>query len=680
MNKVFQSIDSLVNRIAKNYTLWIVGGVVVVVLIGLKAYSLVFPTLPQSPVYANYQVLQPEWSNDRREKFYQTSQGSLVMPYAWYHALESRTGREMFASPEVQVRYGLLPDNDPEHNPDQLPVGIVKDVVRDEYVPTLGQGHKVWASISCAACHTGQILYKGTAMRIDGGQAFWGFEQWSGDLVDSLLLTSATPSKFERFCGRVYGHGADGRCSKSEKETLAAELKRYFNSDLILGGINENINHTYLSKEGFGRTAALGRGVNGEFAPLDYKNVNRNSGPVSFPPLWYTHDFDWVQSPAAIRQPLGRNVTEAWGVSVHVELNDPATRFASTARIDNMFWVETLLSTLRAPKWPEAILGPIDRQRAERGRRLFEEAVWDKARPASEAEIAPDPEGLIGGPNPARPTTGYCARCHAPALETQPNRYGRRFLQLPLFRQDVMGTDQFDAMQFRSREVYTGILSPLFGNKEKVGIGVALTVTISAILNKWFNESNVVEPCRTIMEGYRENTFRAPPGYPARPLDGYWATGPFLHNGSVPTLYQLLSPAAERPKTFLMGTREFDPVNVGFEDLPVEGAFVFDTSNPGNSNAGHEFRDAPPNTPGVIGPLLTRDQRLDIIEYMKVLDNVKLTPQQLAERGALLDAMAPYYENYSGQVPFGTPEKEGGPKKADFCTAVVQAASAGTRD
>ena len=52
--------------------------------------------------------------------------------------------------------------------------------------------------------------------------------------------------------------------------------------------------------------------------------------------------------------------------------------------------------------------------------------------------------------------------------------------------------------------------------------------------------------------------------YRARPLNGVWATAPYLHNGSVPSLYWMLMPAAERPKQFCMGFRDFDPQQVGF--------------------------------------------------------------------------------------------------------------------
>ena len=679
---IFGWIDSLVNRTVKNYTLMIVLGIVILLLIARKAQSLVFPAMPGPPVYAQYVVPQTEWSPERRERYYQTSQGSLVMPYAWFRALELRTGREMFSAPEVQARYGLLPDNDPVYNPDQLPVGIVKNVVEDPYVDLLGEGQKVWASISCAACHTGQLVYRGTAFRIDGGQSFWNFDQWSADLVFSLMITSSVPSRFERFCSRVYGHGEHGGCSTDEKVELRKSIKRYFDSDLIMNAVNAIFNHTYLSTEGFTRTAALGRGVNGEFGPLDYRNVNQNSGPVSFPPLWFTHDYDWVQSVTAIGQPLGRNVTEAWGVSVRVELKDEKTRFATTAQISDMFWMETMIGILPPPKWPASILGNVDRARAERGRALYWDAVWPNALPAKDAELPESAKDFIAGPNPNRPTNGYCARCHAPAFQVNPDKFGRRYLQLPLYRMEVMGTDPDDAKQFNARQVHTSYLAPIYGNQQVVGIGTALQVSIGGILDRWFNEHSVPAACRDTMEGYRPNEFRAPVAYPARPLDGYWSTGPFLHNGSVRTIYELLSPVEQRAKSFYIGSREFDPGRLGYSDNKVEGAFLFDTSKPGNSRTGHEFRDAPPNTPGVIGPYLKPEERLDIIEYMKVMETVKIDEQQLAFRRRMLDAMAPYFEKYEqtfgarSGVPYGTPEREGGWKMTDLCRDVANAVPA----
>jgi hypothetical protein len=86
--------------------------------------------------------------------------------------------------------------------------------------------------------------------------------------------------------------------------------------------------------------------------------------------------------------------------------------------------------------------------------------------------------------------------------------------------------------------------------------------------------------------------FRKTYGYANQPLDGLWLRAPFLHNGSIPTLRDLLKPAAERPKRFYRGDDVYDPQNVGFvSDVPAEKSkkfFAFDTALPGNSSAGHD--------------------------------------------------------------------------------------------
>ena len=116
------------------------------------------------------------------------------------------------------------------------------------------------------------------------------------------------------------------------------------------------------------------------------------------------------------------------------------------------------------------------------------------------------------------------------------------------------------------------------------------------------------------------------PHYKARPLDGIWATAPYLHNGSVPTLRAMLTPQNERPKSFCVGSRQFDPTSVG---LPLDaspcaaGLTVFDASELGSSNLGHSFEgmetDRAKRPPGVIGRELTSDERDNLIEYLKTL-------------------------------------------------------------
>ena len=131
------------------------------------------------------------------------------------------------------------------------------------------------------------------------------------------------------------------------------------------------------------------------------------------------------------------------------------------------------------------------------------------------------------------------------------------------------------------------------------------------------------------MNGYRPNCLQAKPAYKARLLNGIWATAPFLHNGSVPNLYELLSPVAERSAKFYLGSRLFDPENVGYNTALLRGGFELDTSVPGNCNKGHEFTDeageacknetGEARSGGKIGRRLEEHERWELVEYLKTL-------------------------------------------------------------
>ncbi|WP_437293563.1 cytochrome c [Sorangium sp. So ce426] len=122
---------------------------------------------------------------------------------------------------------------------------------------------------------------------------------------------------------------------------------------------------------------------------------------------------------------------------------------------------------------------------------------------------------------------------------------------------------------------------------------------------------------RAYGEGYdwEFKHFRKTNGYANQPLDGVWARAPFLHNGSVPTLWDLLTPAERRPTRFYRGHDVYDPARVGFRtDIrEIEGrpAFLFDTRLPGNSNKGH--------TGERYGTELSDGDKSALIEYLKTL-------------------------------------------------------------
>jgi hypothetical protein len=106
--------------------------------------------------------------------------------------------------------------------------------------------------------------------------------------------------------------------------------------------------------------------------------------------------------------------------------------------------------------------------------------------------------------------------------------------------------------------------------------------------------------------------FRRTDGYASHPLDGIWLRAPYLHNGSVPTLRELLSPPSERRALFYRGNDVYDPKNVGFVSDAARGNgrnfFLFDTRKPGNGNGGHLY-----------GTDLSPAERDALIEYLKTL-------------------------------------------------------------
>jgi hypothetical protein len=122
----------------------------------------------------------------------------------------------------------------------------------------------------------------------------------------------------------------------------------------------------------------------------------------------------------------------------------------------------------------------------------------------------------------------------------------------------------------------------------------------------------LLENQNTSYAGYpwRFSKFRKTNGYANMPLDGIWLRAPYLHNGSVPTLRDLLKPAEGRPKVFYRGDDLYDRENVGFVATVPEMAgrhfFRFDTSLPGNSNAGHQY-----------GLSLGAADKNALIEYLK---------------------------------------------------------------
>jgi hypothetical protein len=161
---------------------------------------------------------------------------------------------------------------------------------------------------------------------------------------------------------------------------------------------------------------------------------------------------------------------------------------------------------------------------------------------------------------------------------------------------------------------------------KRVNVGTALNILGMKIRDLYFEQHGFSEQAQECFAGFDMLDIPAVfEQYKPRPLEGVWATPPFLHNGSVPNLWELLGPVSKRSPKFFVGRRTFDPVKVGYVTEPVEGTsggFWVDTRIAGNQNTGHEF-SGPPNAPmpwpkGVIGRAFSDEERWEIIEYLKV--------------------------------------------------------------
>jgi hypothetical protein len=133
---------------------------------------------------------------------------------------------------------------------------------------------------------------------------------------------------------------------------------------------------------------------------------------------------------------------------------------------------------------------------------------------------------------------------------------------------------------------------------------------------RWASYTQTFAGAQNMLYGgypWRFSHFRKTGGYANQPLDGVWARSPYLHNGSVPTLRDLLEPESNRPKVWSRGSDLFDVKKVGYRSDPDSGQdlFTYDTTVLGNSNAGHEGED--------YGTNLSPSDKDALVEYMKTL-------------------------------------------------------------
>lgn len=640
------------------------------------------------PIY-----LEQGWSNANSLWFYNTTQGSNLMPYDLFMALEHADSEELFRSDANIDKYRYLPQKPTFFNPEGLPVGFVKDTYQ-------GQSY---IGYTCAACHTGQINYQGQAIRIDGAPAMADMMGFMQALEQSLQKTLTNPIKRNRFIARVIARKGD----YSTPQSVIHSLEKTSQAIMLYNGINNTqVDYGYARLDAFGRIynrvlqhvinkkqvrSLLLRATNFDgsrmltpaqvdavlkdidptiigntgFAEVfnrlkssapGYPNLakkqlislrdlifNEPNAPVSYPFLWDITHSDYVQwngfaSNAGIG-PLGRNAGEVVGVFGTLDWKAKDPRFSLSARISgqskkhmkvdftssidlvNLQRIENHLQKLKSPLWPEKILGKINIEQAQRGELIYEEYCqscheivdrnnWDRIIIAKMASL----DTIGTDPTMATNSVGYTGKSGNFKHTIQDQPAGSIYLEeeapvamiLTSVTRGVVATPDPDKGWIRRWLDWIYLMAASFFDNN-----IEATVKSGN-----YSPDTTAKPFNSLL------------AYKARALNGIWATAPYLHNGSVPTLYDLLLPKKRpgdpedgeyRPDTFEVGAREFDAQRVGFIQQGF-GGFVFNTHQKGNSNSGHEY--AAGRTKQADGrqlPALTQNQRWDLIEYLKTL-------------------------------------------------------------
>ncbi len=554
----------------------------VVLLSGVDAFRHLGPVRAAAQASKDQVIyLDQGWSKEVREGYYHISQGSSVMPYDIFLNLEAAGSQELFRSDANSERYGLTPDPaNPQWNPDGLPIGLGKTVTTEG--PWKGED----VGINCATCHNTELFYQGKRVRIDGGVGnHFDLESYVFALDDAVQETLTDSAKFDRLAARMGASSADAKSELHKRFEINADRIHSFRARVLLTPY----------PWGPSRMDAIALIVDRvtSVAPEIPENWSAPLAPTKPPFLWNSPQGTWTQWRGVQKDPIERNLIETMGVFMSMDLTAKSPEqglYDSNARLKNLEQIEGWLNHLAPPKWPEEAFGKIDRSKAAQGKRLFE---------------------------------SHCAGCHNsyPYTWTAPNKYGKRFLEVGLVPQSYVGTDR---MQFEDIRPYvqTAHLAPYLPGplKDKALIpGGYLYYGLSeSILHVALAKINQTEEEAVKMHGYRELPVQRPsevPHYKAAPRDGVWATPPYMHNGSVPNLYEMLVPAAQRTKKFYLG-RDFDPVKVGVDTSGKSGTYMVDTTLVGSSNAGHSFENGPLGN-GVIGPLLTEEERWAIVEYLK---------------------------------------------------------------
>jgi hypothetical protein len=579
-------------------------------------------------------------SAEQKETFYHLSQGAEILPWTLLTAVDDAESNKPFV--ENLARFGLMPD---AARSDGLPVGLT--VATNPF--TFGME---FAGITCAACHVGELRHGGRAVRVDGAPNMFNMQLFYSQAVDAMTKAASEPDKRWRALKRL------GR-QDYERYGIFAPVVRP--ATLVVYGANVLMHRDRLDARlelisviaaakkqrdeahptsGFGRLDAFDGTRNFLFTRLrtadpeggfevNRENLVKLDAAVKFPPLWSrkeaepdpveglgvqpSHfprvwgfkDYDWVEWTMNTNTVMERNITETLGAGATVILDPGRTGslFESSIPVRNMHELEWLAYYIDPPRWSAEVFGAINPELAAKGEGIFRSRCagcheYDNSRRTATGLMSL--RGLQPETVGTDPTVALRISCPVP--DTGP-------LAIPLTTFSAKQSELLkECAHVKPGEAFEGhsfavtVQAAVDGIKQKAYAAAGVDAAGQAKMEDFDRRGKVV---------WRDTLLEtaAPYGpYAARPLYGIWAAAPYLHNGSVPTLYDLLLPPAQRPATFALGGREYDPAKLGFvvDTACDRKDCLVDTSRTGDGNGGHLW-----------GTDLSEPDRMALLEYLK---------------------------------------------------------------
>ena len=534
----------------------------------------IFPSVDAAPIKLDQ---GRDWTELRRRQYYSVDQGSRLIKFSWIKALRQDNGEPFLAN--SLSRYGYLPNS---ASPEKLPIGF--QVSKDG-----------WLGITCSACHTRQIEVNGTQYRVDGGPALADFQRFLADLDQSIEKTLVDPVKFRDAAIRI--RGADVK--PAEIAGLKARVMDWYIP------YHEQMTRSLPNPAwGPGRLDAVSMIFN-RLSGLDIgpaptymipENMVKADAPTRYPFLWNASRQDTTQWPGFAANgddlfALLRNQGEVIGVfaDFHPLPGKKGVDYKTINSTDfnGLNQAEELIKKIGPPKWP----WPVDQKLVDQGKPLY-----DKYCGAGCHEIKSGAFRLLNpfGPSWATPiqNVGTDVREYN-VLSREVSTGVLAGEEIPFLHKLGARDTAFNVLE---QAVYGSLMS---SNSWLSGINAGLSLA-----------SKAASVLGIIGEGFKPKVEVGT--YEARVLQGIWAAAPYLHNGSVPTLADLLKPAKDRVSEFKIGPA-YDIVNIGMAvSQPSTDQTLITTDcselDSGASRCGHEY-----------GTKLSNDEKKALLEYLKTL-------------------------------------------------------------